>query len=192
MFEFVQNHPDVTAIIPVLGVGMRAPNNYWSTFVKAHPGVLLVVGDAMANQLALLGRQQCAGLVGQLPYDMGVLAMETLYQLYTTNSTQTTDSCIGTNVLEHLLIPLILPELKVDNNLLGELRYVGYCLFALTAVMALGFLIWTFCNQKAWVIKATQPQFLMSVAVGTLLMAAAILPLGFDDYSLDRNNTRGV
>jgi ABC-type sugar transport system substrate-binding protein len=188
MFDFAQNHPDLTAIIPVMGAGMRAPDNYWSKFVKAHPEILLVVGDAMPNQLELLDRQQCDGLVGQLPYEMGVLSMDTLFQIYTTNSMLSTDSFIGTNVLEHLLIPLVLPELKVDHNLVGELRYVGYCLFASVAAVAIGFSCWTFVNRNARVVKVAQPLFLMLVAAGTFLMAAAVLPLGFDDFTHDLND----
>ena len=56
MFDFAQDYPNLTAIIPVLGAGMRA-KELWQTFVKAHPQVLLVVGDAMPNQLELLDRQ---------------------------------------------------------------------------------------------------------------------------------------
>ena len=192
MFAFAETYPDLTAIVPVMGAGMRAPDNYWTDFVKAHPEVLLVVGDAMPNQLELLDRQQCHGLVGQLPYEMGVLSLQTLHQLYTTDNMLTTDQFIGTNVLEHLLIPLKLPYNDVNHNLVGELRYVGYVLFALVAAMALAFSMWTYVNRNARVIKVAQPVFLVLLATGALIMSSAVLPLGFDDTTHSMTEQHGI
>lgn len=184
MFSFAETHPDLTAIIPVMGAGMRAAD-YWVNFTKAHPEILLVVGDAMANQLELLDRQQAHGLVGQLPFEMGLLSLQKLYTMYdTTNYTESMspdDEFIGTNVLEHLLVPLILPENEVNHNLVGELRYVGYTLFAIVASMVIGFSTWTYANRNARVVKAAQPVFLIALAAGTFFMASAVVPLGFDD-----------
>ncbi|CAB9519169.1 acid type B receptor subunit 2 [Seminavis robusta] len=184
MHQFAETHADLKAIIPVMGAGMRAPHNQWRDFVKAYHGMLLVVGDAMPNQLELLDRHFCHGLVGQLPYDMGSLSLETLHS-FATNPEYETDSFIGTNVLEHLLIPLTLPDHTVDHNLIGQLRFVGYTLFFLVAVMALSFSIWTAINRNARVVKVAQPKFLIMVALGVLIMSAAILPMGFDDNYQD-------
>ncbi|CAB9506437.1 acid type B receptor subunit 2 [Seminavis robusta] len=187
MFGFVEQHSP-TAIIPVMGAGMRAPDNYWQKFAKTHPEVLLVVGDAMPNQLELLDRQFCDGLVGQLPYEMGALSIETLLK-FSEDPNYETDEFIGTNVLEHLLIPLILPEHVVDHNLVGQLRYVGYTLFAIVAILALGFSTWTWVHRNVRVVMVSQPKFLVMVALGVLIMISAVLPMGFDDYYETNNES---
>ena len=179
MFAFAQQHPALTAIVPVMGAGMRAPDNYWNDFVKAYPNVLLVVGDAMANQLELLDRQFCQGLVGQLPYEMGALSIETLYGLHQDPLLEV-DPFIGTNILEHLLIPLTLPEATVDHNLVGQLRFVGYTLFALVAIMAVVFSTWAFVHRNFRVVQMAQPNALLQVALGVLVMSTAVIPMGLD------------
>ena len=206
MFAFAERHPELTAIVPVMGAGMRAPDNYWNDFVNAHPDILLVVGDAMPNQLALLDRQFCQGLVGHLPYEMGALSIETLHGLYQDPSLHV-DAFIGTNILEHLLIPLILPVQAVDHNLVGDLKYVGYALFALVAAMAFGFSIWTFAYRSFKVVQIAQPNALLMVALGVLIMCAAVIPMGLDgnfnqdeadqfwdvdDTLFEENESRGV
>ncbi|CAB9504295.1 acid type B receptor subunit 2 [Seminavis robusta] len=172
-----------------MGAGMRAPDNYWQKFATTHPEVLLVVGDAMPNQLELLDRQFCDGLVGQLPYKMGVLSIETLLK-FSEDPNYETDEFIGTNVLEHLLIPLILPEHVVDHNLVGQLRYVGYTLFAIVAILALGFSTWTWVHRNVRVVMVSQPKFLVMVALGVLIMISAVLPMGFDDYYETNNESK--
>mmetsp|Transcript_9051 Transcript_9051/g.21526 ORF Transcript_9051/g.21526 Transcript_9051/m.21526 type:complete len:714 (-) Transcript_9051:135-2276(-) len=191
MFRFMQEDPELTAIVPVMGAGMRSP--IWTDFVNAYPDVLLVVSDAMPNQLALLNRAYCNGLVGQLPYEMGAKSIEVLYDLYSGKSDpDDMPEFIATNVLEHLRIPLTLPELVKDYNLVGELRYVGYTLFGIVAAMATLFIGWAFVHRHVRVVKVAQPQFLIMVALGSVIMCSAILPLGFDDATSQVPDHQGI
>ncbi|CAJ1955599.1 unnamed protein product [Cylindrotheca closterium] len=191
MFQFMQEDPTLTAIVPVMGAGMRSP--IWHDFVMAYPDVLLVVADAMPNQLEYLNRAYCNGLVGQLPYEMGARSIQVLHDLYTGKSDPAeVPQFIATNVLEHLRIPLELPPLVKDYNLVGELRYVGYALFGIVATMATSFMGWAFVHRRMRVVKVAQPQFLIMVALGSLIMCSAILPLGFDDATSQVSDHPGI
>jgi len=142
----------------------------------------------MPNQLELLDQQYCQGLVGQLPYEMGKLAIDTLYELVTSDqegSRPMPKEFIGTNVLEHIFVPLTLPELIHDENLIGELRYIGYILFGMVAVMSIGFSVWVYLNRTVRVVRVAQPRFLILVAFGVMVLCATILPLGYDDSTAE-------
>jgi ABC-type sugar transport system substrate-binding protein len=71
----------------------------WKDFVdeNRHLNITLVSGDAMPNQLEFLSRGYAQGLVGQLPYQMGFMAMKTLYDL--AEGGLVSEEIIGTNVL---------------------------------------------------------------------------------------------
>lgn len=74
---------------------MRADE--WESLVDGNreKGIIYVSGDASLNQLDLLSRRKCHGLVGQLPYEMGFLAIQVLNQLVR-NQTTVQDEIIGT------------------------------------------------------------------------------------------------
>lgn len=133
----------------------------------------------MMNQLELLDRGYAHGLVGQLPYEMGALSIQTLHDLL--QGREPRGEMIGTNVLNHINIPLVLPELEVDHNLVGNLYLVGYILFGIVALTALGFLGWTIKFREMVVVKAAQPIFLFMVLAGVFLMGLTMIPLSFDD-----------
>lgn len=177
MQEFAEFNP--TAIVPVMGAPMRSGT--WIEFVLRNQwrNITLVSGDAMPNQLEMLDRGYVQGLIGQLPYEMGQYSIETLLRL---SRNETFDeTVIGTNVLSHVKIPLVLPILNVDHNLIGELRSVGYILFALVAITAMAVCFWTFWCRHIYVVKASQPVFLAMVAIGMILLSSSIVPLSFDD-----------
>jgi ABC-type sugar transport system substrate-binding protein len=178
---------NVTAITPVMGGPMRS--GLWKEFVDEHRhlDITLVSGDAMPNQLEFLSRGYVQGLVGQLPYEMGFMAIKALYDL--AEGGLVSQEMIGTNVLTHLKVPLILPELTVDHNLLGNLHVVGFILFGLIACVALGFGIWTYRLRNVRVVKVAQPMFLIMVAIGVLVMASSLIPLSFDDSGAPENQT---
>jgi ABC-type sugar transport system substrate-binding protein len=170
---------NATGIVPTMGGPMRSGR--WVEFVDQNRdnNVTLVSGDAMPNQLAFLDRGYVAGLVGQLPYEMGFMSIQVLYDLIQGKTPN--QEVIGTNVLTHLKVPLILPELTVNNNLIGNLNVVGFTLFAMVAFTALGFAVWIYRSRNVRVVKVSQPMFLIMVAVGVLVMAASLIPLSFDD-----------
>jgi ABC-type sugar transport system, periplasmic component len=76
-------NPDIGAIVPVGGWPMFAPDG-WRNFVDGFKAdvdskaLALVVADTLPVQLELLKEGYAHGLVGQRPYEMGVVAMDTL------------------------------------------------------------------------------------------------------------------
>lgn len=175
MFRMAQYKP--TAIVPVMGAPMRSEK--WRQFVQQNPNITLVVGDGMPNQLELLSENYAGGLVGQKPYEMGSLALEALYGLIEGRPVK--QKFIGTNLLEHINIPLVLPPLNVDENYIGNLRIVGFVLLGLILAMALAFALWVFINRNIHVVKVAQPKFLIMIALGISMMASSIVPLSLDD-----------
>ncbi|KAL3941465.1 MAG: hypothetical protein SGBAC_004175, partial [Bacillariaceae sp.] len=186
MRDAIRNH-NVTAIIPVVG-GPMFLQDLWTELVEEFPDVIFVVADGLQIQLDFLARGKVAGLVAQLPYNMGSMSMDSLFSLKTlavAGVEAKLPEFQGTNVLEHVMVPLILPDLTVNQNLLGDLRYVGFALFGIIALTSIFFLGWTFMNRSVRVVQAAQPGFLALVAVGVLVMGATILPLSFDDSASD-------
>ncbi len=84
--DFVTANPDLKAIVPVGGWPMFAPDG-WKNFVEpnkakvADKSLALVVADTLPVQLELLKDGYANALVGQRPYEMGEVAMETLLKL---------------------------------------------------------------------------------------------------------------
>jgi ribose transport system substrate-binding protein len=76
-------NPDIKAIVPVGGWPMFAPDG-WKNFVDQYKAdvdsgaLALVVADTLPQQLQLLSEGYAHGLVGQRPYEMGVVSMDTL------------------------------------------------------------------------------------------------------------------
>ena len=188
----------LTAIIPVMGGPMFLPTR-WKELVDEFRDITFVVADGLIVQLELLSRGYVHGLIAQLPYEMGVLSIDSLYKLATTTTTPSVSSegeestqqgqvqepiledFQGTNVLYHLQVPLVLPELNVNENYLGKLSILGYTLFAIVCSTSLFFGYWTYTHRAVHVVRAAQPEFLLMIVVGTLLLSSAIIPLSFDD-----------
>jgi ribose transport system substrate-binding protein len=84
--DFVTANPDIKAIVPVGGWPMFAPDG-WKNFVEpnkakvADKTLALVVADTLPVQLQLLKDGYANALVGQRPYEMGEVAMETLLKI---------------------------------------------------------------------------------------------------------------
>ena len=85
-----------------------------------------------------------------------------------------------------LRVPLVLPELTVEMNYIGNVAILGYVLFGLVALTSLGFAAWIVWKRTTRVVKGAQPIFLILVLAGVLLMSSAIIPMTIDDehYSL--------
>lgn len=130
-----------------------------------------------------MNRGYADGLVGQLPYQSGEACIETLLELQTNGNPprQENDLVFGTTLSLLLRIPLILPELTVDMNYIGNIAVLGYAMFALLAFGCLGFAAWVVLTRKTRVIRAAQPIFLLLVVTGVLLMSASIIPMTIDD-----------
>lgn len=176
---FAEHYPNLTTIISCMGAPMRSGG--WAQFVQQYPNITLFSGDAMPNQMAFLNTGYVSGLVGQLPYDEGKIAIEVLYAMAAQGQTFAGTTYIRTNILQHVRIPLVLPPLQVNNNLIGNLRVVGFVLFGIVVVTATSFASWMYINRKVRVVRVSQPMFLILVAVGVVIMTSSMIPLSFDD-----------
>ena len=84
MIELAESNPNVKGIISVGGWPMDvADRNRWIQFVQKNPDLLLVVSDAVTEQLALLSEGHVDYLVGQKPKDMGRRALDALAGILT-------------------------------------------------------------------------------------------------------------
>jgi len=173
---------NVTAMITIVQSPMRHPN--WTDFVDLHRhrNITYIGTDGADYQLDYLDRRYVDGLVGQLPYEMGTESLQVLYDLATgRRHIHEGRTIFPTNIVAYNLIPLELPPLDVEDNLLGNLRLVGFALFGVVAVAAIGCLAWTYRYRRYVVVRAAQPFFLAMVAGGVLIMASTLVPLSYDD-----------
>lgn len=143
-----------------------------------HRNITLVFGDDFPLQINFLSRGYVSGLVGQMPYEMGLRSASALMELLQQRSIPTE---IGTNLISHLQVPLVLPELVVDHNLVGNLKYVSYVLFGVIVAVVGACISWTVYRRSQVVVQAAQPSFLVLLAVGVLILGASLIPLAFDD-----------
>lgn len=175
--SYAQLNPD--AIITMTQSPMRHPN--WTEFVDRHrhQNITFIGADGADYQLSYLNRRYVDGLVGQLPYEIGSVSFNVLYDYVTKGSVP--KDFYPTNVVAYNLIPLELPPLDVDENLVGHLKYVGVCCFGLVVVVAIYCVAWTIVNRKCAIVMAAQPFFLIMIAAGVLIMAGSLIPLSFDD-----------
>lgn len=66
-------------------------------------------------------------------------------------------------------------------NQLGAVRIVGYVLAIIIFSLSLYCVWWVYTYRKERVVRASQPLFLVTIAFGSFLMAATIIPLSIDD-----------
>ena len=168
---------NLTAMLIMLQTPMRHPN--WKDFVDRYRNTTYIGVDGAQYQLDYLNQRYVDGLVGQLPYEIGSVSAQVLYDQITKGYLEKT--FFPTNIVAYNLIPLELPQLDVDENLLGNLKYIGYICFGVVAFAAIGFVAWTLYFRKEVVVRAAQPFFLVMVACGVLIMSASLVTLSFDD-----------
>ena len=190
-----------SAMIFMRQTPMRYEN--WTQFVDKYRDITYIGTDGSDYQLSYLNRRYVDGLIGQLPYDMGAFSFQTLYDAVTSTTTPTIKSgeddpatggvetddqpttimndIIPTNLVAYNLIPLELPPLEVDQNLLGNLKYIGFVCFGIVVVFAIGCMVWTAICRSDLVVTAAQPFFLQMVATGVLIMSGSLIPLSVDD-----------
>ncbi len=163
----------------------------WQNVVDSNRNVTYVVGDALPVQLDLLASGYVNGLAGQVPYEMGEKVISLLDQLALSNNNLAVREAIsgtvyGTAILEMVRVPLMLPSLNVNNNYIGNLRYVGFALFGIVAITAIGFAIWTCTKRRLREVSASQPFFLVMICIGALITASSIIPMSIDDSNPNR------
>ena len=78
--------------------------------------------------------------------------------------------------------PQPLPTLEHNYNYLGPgVRGTGLALAGLVFATAIFFALWSTRYRATRVVRASQPMFLHMIIAGTVLMAATIITLSFDD-----------
>jgi hypothetical protein len=69
----------------------------------------------------------------------------------------------------------------VEMNQLDGIRAYGYILVAIIFLFSVGFGGWSLKYRTSQIVRASQPFFLVMICAGTMVLGAAILPLGIDD-----------
>lgn len=70
------------------------------------------------------------------------------------------------------------PFESYDYNLIPRgLQVFCLCMAAFVALLSFVFMAWTYWHRKKFIVAAAQPIFLVQLAVGTIIMATAIIPL---------------
>ena len=176
-----------SALITMYLTAMRGQN--WTHFVNHNRprGITYVGSDGADFQLDYLNKGYVDGLVGQLPYDMGRVSLEVLHELLSSPRQELDEFFHATNLVSYTLIPLELPPLNLDENLLGNLVYVGYACFGIIVLSAVICSCWTIYYRNALVVKSSQPFFLFMITFGVIFMAATLIPLSFEDNGTIEN-----
>uniref|UniRef100_A0A7S4N406 G-protein coupled receptors family 3 profile domain-containing protein n=1 Tax=Odontella aurita TaxID=265563 RepID=A0A7S4N406_9STRA len=184
MFELASAHADLGAIIPV-GAWPMLDGAYWQDYVDENVDVLTVVGDSLQQQIDLMDMGYANALVGQLPFEMGKLAIDRLLQVRQSQENGEglpfTDRIFPTNFLGVVNIPQDIPPMQINMNYIGGLVIFGYILCGILCLLSVGFAIFSFVNRSHPIIKKSQPKFLIMLCVGTLIAGLAIIPLSIDD-----------
>lgn len=188
MKELADSHPEILAILPLYLNPMADPEA-WATFAEQYIDRIAFVGtDWTDGQLDLMRQGYVHGLVGQLPYEMGIESASQLIKLQNERGNlldgkpASVQSIIfGTNLIEILRVPLDLPEVEFDFMYLGNIKILGYVFFSVVAFLSVGFAGWTFFNHKKYVVRASQPIFLCLICFGCLIFGSAIIVFGIDD-----------
>ena len=177
--EYYANHTNATAIAIMVYPIFNALQYEVLVDRYRHKNITYIgIGDS-ERQLDLLARNYVHGLLGHLPYDWGYYSAQHLVNIM--DGTPIQKEIKATNVVTHIQIPVELPELVVDHHRVGHLAIVGYVFFALASVTAIAMGCWVWFYRDTRVVKASQPTFLLMVALGIFIMNCGILPLGLDD-----------
>ncbi|KAG7342363.1 7 transmembrane sweet-taste receptor of 3 GCPR [Nitzschia inconspicua] len=87
--------------------------------------------------------------------------------------------CFFNEGLSVLVSIMVVPYPQL--NQLGAIRIVGYVLATVIFFLAIYCVWWVYVYRKERVVRASQPLFLVTIAFGSFLMAATIIPLSVDD-----------
>ncbi|CAB9505925.1 Gamma-aminobutyric acid (GABA) B receptor [Seminavis robusta] len=176
-----------TAVVAMIQSPMRQPNWTWFIDHNRQHNITTIGVDGADYQLDYLHQRYVDGLVGQLPYEWGFQAVDVLRDILLRQQKGEVieaDIIITTNVVAYNLIPVTLPPLELEQNLLGPLRYIGISCFVVVTLAALGCMGWTVYYWKTPLLRMSQPWFLLAIALGVMILASTLSPLSFDDEGL--------
>ena len=190
MYSMLEDDPSIMAIISLGGWPMFNSTG-WANFHDKYASLTYVVADTLDIQIHQLNQGYVNGLVGQLPFDMGELSLETLYNITQGNYDLSKTVQTVTNLVTVLRVPIDLPPPNYDYNFIDPWeKILGYILFGVCVLLSVGLALIVIGFRTNKVIVASQPFFLLMICFGSLLVASAILPLTVDDAS-DRYTPRG-
>jgi hypothetical protein len=179
-----------TALITLFQSPMRNANykNWVDTYRSRN--ITLIAMDAL-DYVSYLSTGYVDGLVGQITFEMGTRSADILSEVAATGIGGPTGVTLPpdthlfeTRLLSYNLIPLELDKvypLNFDKNSLGSVTIVGYVCFATVVLTAFVCFVWTVYNRSAIVVVAAQPQFLLILLGGIVILSSTIIPLSFDD-----------
>lgn len=179
--------PQVKAVIPIGGWPMGNTSE-WQKVIDDFPTLTTVAADTLPHQMRLLNRGYVDGLVGQVPYQMGAKAVDVL--LAHSRGEAVSRDIIDTPLQEIVTVPIDLPEAVVDNHYIGNLQYLGFTFSVTVVLLSVFFASWTFMMRKHRVVRASQPQFLIMIAVGAAIMGSTMIPMSFDDGNQQVSTTK--
>ena len=180
--------PNIDAILPVGAWGFLTDDTTrWTSIKDRYPNVTIVASETFGIALDLMNTGYVDGLVGQLPFNMGELSIEALWDLH--RGIQIEEYIWGTAFMEVLLFPLQLPDVNMNYNYIGNLAILGYVMFGLIAASALGLAAWTYAKRSKRIVRASQPMFLGMICVGVLIMVSTLIPLTVDDQYYSQKAT---
>jgi len=151
---------------------------------------LLQLGKCCLIALFLFNLFIHQALVGQLPFEMGSIAIAKLYEIRKSQEAGSElpfqNQIFSTSFVNVIKIPQDLPPLLKDMNYIGNWRFLGYILCGVICPLSAGFFIFTFLFRKNTIIRKSQPLFLYFICFGIFTMGSALIPLTVDDEHFDQ------
>ncbi|CAB9528080.1 Gamma-aminobutyric acid (GABA) B receptor [Seminavis robusta] len=183
-----------------VGIFMQGSNFVsGATFAQeSHPGLVLgvierdeVVYEALRQGKLVATLDQQHYLRGYLPVALLTWLRQTRQQLSTqflpTGPIVVRDAPgPGETICREQFFP-VCPEYQEKNHLGRGIRGVGYCIYAFILVVAGGLMYWVHVNRDERIVKASQPEFLIAICFGCVVLASAIIPMSLDDGVLEED-----
>lgn len=157
---------------------------------KYRPRNISLLSVGTSEFMPYLNTGYLDGLTSQIVYQMGSRSAEALLETFQKVQDGTLALPIQekpffeTKVVAYNVIPLNLDTThppQLDQNLLGNLVWVGYVGYGIILVSAMLCTGWTIVNRSAIVVRAAQPFFLLILLVGIVILASTIIPLSLED-----------
>lgn len=182
-----QVNPSLDTVISLFGLPTKTIPE-WEKIFSEFPNVTFLMTGNSHTEIELFQDFLVDGLVSQNPSLMGYHSMHALLKLHQNESVE---PFINTGISESVHLPLVFPPVSVDKHLLGQMKIVGYVMYAMIFVSATITIGWAYKNRKVRIVAMGQPGFMILVAAGVLIMGASIVPLTLDDSGADFSSFKG-
>ncbi|GAX18434.1 gamma-aminobutyric acid type B receptor [Fistulifera solaris] len=174
--------------------------------LERHPSTIVGTFDVNDDVYAGIESNQLLFGIDQQPFLQGNLPIYLLtWMAYTKESFQEHMVQSGPDFVESVPLPeyafcesnffAVCPDRPEENMnyIPSALLAVGYTLFGVLFLMCVAALAWTWYYRERWVVKVSQPLFLMIVLGGTFLSSLSIIFLGFETaYRYEQDEAGGA